>query len=138
MSSYIPTRDSNMEAWLLNFKTLIAASPTSYGLVAGDATTITNSYTAWHTAYAAATNPTTRNHVTIAAKDAQKILTLDVVRTYAAQIRANVAVSDSLKLGLGLHVADDVPTPIPPPSTFPILAISGAGPLLQDLRAADQ
>lgn len=138
MSSYIPVRDSELQSWLLNFKTLIVANPTSYGLVVADGTAIGNSYTAWNVAYVAATNPLTRNHVTIAAKDAQKILTLDVVRTYAAQIRANVAVSDTLKLSLGLHVNDDVPTPVPPPSTYPILSIHGAGPLLQDLRAADQ
>src|SRR5262245_17420772 len=137
-SSYIPVRDSELDSWLLNFKTLIAANPTNYGLVVADATAITNSFNAWHTAYLAATNPATRTHVTIAAKDAQKILTLDVVRTYAATIRANTAVSNDLKLGLGLHIADDVPTPVPPPSTYPILAINGAGPGMQDLRAADQ
>lgn len=137
-NDYIPSRDPELESWLLNFKTLIAASPTSYGLVTADGTAITNSYNAWHTAYAAATNPATRTHVTIAAKDAQKILTLDVVRTYAATIRANGAVSDSLKLGLGLNVHDTEPTPIPPPSTYPLLTINSAGPLLQGLRAADQ
>lgn len=136
--SYIPTRDAELESWLANFKTLIAANPTNYGLVAGDATTITNSYNAWHTDFLAATNPTTRTHVTIAAKEAQKILTLDVVRTYAATIRANGAVSDALKLGLGLNVHDTLPTPIPAPSTYPLLSINGAGPLMQDLRAADQ
>jgi hypothetical protein len=92
----------------------------------------------WHSAYVAATTPSTRTHVTIAAKDAQKILTVDVVRTYSTTIRANTAVSDSLKLGLGLNVHDTIPTPVPPPSTYPILAINGAGPLIQELRAADQ
>jgi hypothetical protein len=137
-NDYIPARDSQLDAWLLNFKTLIAANPASYGLVAGDATAITNSYNAWHAAYLAATNPTTRTHVTVAAKDAQKILTLDVVRTYAATIRSNTAVSNELKLGLGLRVSDTTPTPVPPPSTYPILAITGAGPAMQELRASDQ
>lgn len=135
---FIPSRDSQLDSWLLNFKTLIAANPASYGLVSGDATSITNSFNAWHAAYLAATNPTTRTHVTIAAKDAQKILTVDVVRTYATTIRANTAVSNDLKLGLGLRIADTTPTPVPPPTTYPILAINGAGPGTQDLRASDQ
>lgn len=137
-NDFIPSRDAELEAWLLNFKTLIAASPTSYGLVTADATAIAASYAAWHAAYSAATNPTTRTHVTIAEKDAQKILTVDVVRTYSTTIRANGAVSDSLKLGLGLRIHDTLPTPIPPPSTYPLLSINGAGPLMQGLRAADQ
>lgn len=135
---YIPSRDAEFETWLLNFKTLIAATPTNYGLVAADGTAITNTYNAWHTAFLAASNPGTRTNVTIAAKDAQKILTLSLVRTYAKAIRANLAVSDSLKLGIGLHVADTEPSPVPAPSTFPLLTINGAGPGTQTLRAADQ
>jgi len=137
-TAYIPTRDAELESWLLNFKTLIATTPTNYGLVAADGTAITNSYNAWHTAFLAATNPSTRTGVTVAAKDAQKILTLTLVRTYAKTIRANLAVSDSLKLGLGLHVADTEPSPVPPPVTYPLLSISGAGQGVQTLRAADQ
>jgi hypothetical protein len=136
-NDFIPSSDAALEAWLLNFKTLIAATPTNYGLVVADATVITNSYVAWHSAYVAATTPTTRNHVTIAAKDAQKILTVDVVRTYSTTIRANTAVSDSLKLGLGLNVHDTIPTPVPPPSTYPVLSVAVSGPLTQDLLAVD-
>lgn len=137
-TDFIPSRDPALESFLLNFKTLIAASPTSYGLVTGDATAINASYASWHSAYLAATNPTTRTHITIAAKDAQKILTVDVVRTYATTIRANTAVSNDLKLGLGLNVHDTIPTPVPPPSTYPLLSINGAGTGLQELRASDQ
>jgi hypothetical protein len=137
-SDFIPSRDADLDFWLNNFQTLVAANPTNYGLVAGDATSLTNSYNDWHSAYLAATNATTRNHITIAAKDAQKIITVDVFRTYSNTIRANTGVSDTLKLGLGLNVHDTIPTPIPPPSTYPVLGITGAGPLMQDLRAADQ
>ena len=37
-NDFIPTRDAELDTWLLNFKTLIAANPANYGLVAGDAT----------------------------------------------------------------------------------------------------
>jgi len=40
----IPSRDADLDTWLLNFKTLIAATPTNYGLVAADATAITNAF----------------------------------------------------------------------------------------------
>jgi hypothetical protein len=136
-NSYIPSKDGDLEAWLANFKTLIAASPTSYGLVASDATAVTNAYNAWHTAYLAAVNPTTRTKLTVAAKNQQKAIVLGVVRGYAATIRANAAVSDSLKGGLGLHVRDTTPTPVPPPSTFPTLIITEPMRGLQDLNAHD-
>jgi hypothetical protein len=137
-SSYIPTRDPALDTWVLNFKTLIAANPTNYGLVVGDATAITTAYTSWHTAYLAASNPTTRTQATVQTKNEQKVNVLAVVRGYAATIRANRAVSDELKIGLGLHIHDAQPTPVPPPSTYPVLAVAGMGQGVQDLRASDQ
>ncbi|MDP1662216.1 MAG: hypothetical protein Q8L55_09905 [Phycisphaerales bacterium] len=137
-ASYIPSRDADLDTWLANFKTLIAASPTSYGLVSGDGTAITTAYTSWHNAYLAAVNPTTRTTATVATKNAQKALVLTVVRGYAATIRANMAVSDALKIGLGLRIHDTVPTPVPPPATYPMLTLAGMGVGRQELRAADQ
>lgn len=138
VSNYLPTRDADLDTWLLNFQTLIAANPTNYGLVASDATAITSAFNAWHTAYLAATNPSTRTTATIATKNQQKRNVLIVVRGYAATIRANQAVSAALKLGLGLHIPDTQPTPVPPPSSYPLLSLSGMQPGIQDLRAADQ
>lgn len=138
MTTAPPTADGPLDAWANNFKTLIAATPTNYGLVAADGTAITNSYNSWHTAYLAAVNPTTRTRATVATKNTQKTAVLGVVRGYATTIRANMAVSDALKIGLGLHVHDAQPTPVPPPSTYPMLSIAGMGQGNQTLRAADQ
>jgi len=137
-SSYLPNRDSDLDAWLLNFSTLITASPTSYGLVTSDATAIAAANASWHAAYLAATNPTTRTHSTVSTKNTQKANVIGVVRGYAATIRANRAVSDALKINLGLHVADHQPTPVPPPSTVPVLAIAQMRQGLQEVRATDE
>jgi hypothetical protein len=137
-TGYIPSRDADLDTWALNFKTLIAANPTNYGLQSADATAITNAYTSWNAAYLAANNPTTRTKATVATKNAQKANLLTVVRGYAATIRVNHAVSDALKIGLGLHVADHSPTPVPPPSTKPVLAIAKIDQGFQEVRATDE
>ena len=136
-NSYIPAREADMDNWLNNFKTLIAANPTTYGLVTADATAITTAYTNWHAAYLTAVNPTTRTTAAVQTKNEQKQTVLGVVRGYADTIRVNMAVSDALKVGLGLHVRDTAPTPIPPPSTFPLLTITEPMRGMQDLRASD-
>ncbi|MEK6702935.1 MAG: hypothetical protein AABZ53_11770 [Planctomycetota bacterium] len=138
MANYIPARDADLDAWLANFKTLIAATPTNYGLVAADGTAITTAYTNWHNAFLAATNPTTRTEATVSTKNTQKALTLTLVRGYAATIRVNAAVSDALKIGLGLHVKDTQPSPVPPPVTKPVLAIAHMDQGFQDIRATDE
>jgi len=136
--SWIPTNDDALDPFVNNFQTLIAATPTNYGLVAADATAITAAYTSWHTAYLAATNPTTRTKATVATKNTQKANVLTVVRRYATTIRANLGVSDALKVGLGLHIRDTQPTPVPPPSTKPELSITKTDTGYQNVSARDE
>jgi hypothetical protein len=125
-SPYIPARDSLFSSWLLNFATLIAASPTDYGLIAGDATAITAQNTAFQAAYLLATDPGTRTSVTVAAKDTARSNAEGVVRPYAMRIRNNTTVSDGLKVGLGLTIPSTTPTPVPPPIVAPELGILSA------------
>jgi hypothetical protein len=69
---YIPSRDADFDPFAINFKTLIVATPTNYGLVAADGTAIATAVDSWHTAFLAATNPTTRTTATIATKNTQR------------------------------------------------------------------
>lgn len=137
MAALPPTADGPLDMWASNFKTLIAANPTTYGLVAADGTALTNAFNSWHSAFLAATNPTTRTKATVETKNVQKTNLLSVVRGYAATIRVNKAITNELKIGLGLHVRDAVPTPVPPPSTYPTLTILEPMRGVQDLRARD-
>jgi hypothetical protein len=137
-TSFIPSREAEMDNWINNFKTLIAAGPATYGLTAPEAASITAAYNAWHAAYLAATNPTTRTKATVATKNEQKMNVLLVVRGFAATIQANKAVGDALKIGLGLRPHDAQPTPVPPPSTYPLLTLTGMGTGTQKVRVADQ
>ena len=93
--SYIPSTDAGLEAWALNFKTLLAASPTTYGLTAGNATSVTTVYTAWHSAYLAAADLPSRTKIQVQAKNTAKTNLLAIVRPFAQQIRANAAVLDA-------------------------------------------
>lgn len=137
-ASWIPSNDGPLDTFVNNFQTLIAATPTNYGLVTADATAITAAYTTWHAAFLAAVNPTTRTKATITTKNLQKRNVMSVLRGYGATIRANRAVTDALKIGLGLHVRDTAPTPVPPPSTYPLLTVDSFNLGTLTLRAADQ
>jgi len=138
MSSWMPLSDAGFDGFYLNFKTLIAANPTSYGLVAADGTALSSDYTTWHNAYLAASQETTRTRATVATKNLQKPISLALVRGYAAQIRVNRAVSDALKIGLGLHIADTDPTPVPAPATRPVLSIARIAQGFQEVKATDE
>lgn len=136
-SPYIPNRDAEFLTWAQNFSTLLTASPTTYGLVTGDATavdTVTDAFTA---AYALATAPTTRTAVTVQAKNIARINAEAVIRPYAQQIAANVGVASDDKIAIGVNPRTSVPTPIGVPTTFPTLTVQPSGPLLITYRYRD-
>lgn len=130
---YIPNKDADFNDWIVNFSTLLSANPTNYGLVAGDATAVATVKTAWVTAYTAATNPATRTSATIATKDGARATAEATIRPYAIRIRDNAAVSDALKIGIGVTIPNTTPTPIPAPTTAPVVSLVSAIPLEQTL-----
>ena len=134
---YIPTRDAELGQWAANFSTLVSASPGTYGLVAGDATTIATYVGAFTSALAVVNNPATKTRATVAAKDGARAAMLDIVRGYAQQVRNNQGVSNADKLALGLTLPDRTPTVVPAPSTSPLLNVVGATPGQHTLRYAD-
>lgn len=137
MASYIPTRDTELGAWAGNFSTLVSASPGSYGLTAGDATTIATYVNAFTAALGVVNNPATKSKATVAAKDGAKAAMLDIVRPYAQQVRNNLGVGNSEKLALGLTVVDRTPSPVPAPVSSPLLNVIAATPGEHMLRFSD-
>ncbi len=134
---YIPPKDAMLNDWLNNFSDLITAAPATYGLDAPAAADIAVAVGDWNTAYALVIVPATKTKVTVAAKNAAKVAAVTLCRTYASQIRINPGVLNSDKIALGLNLPNNSPSPIPPPATFPLLAIQSAGPLLHVIRYAD-
>jgi hypothetical protein len=135
---YIPNRDADLDTWSANFSTLLTASPATYGLVAGDATAVAGVVAAWHTAYLAATAPSTRTPTSVAAKDAARVTMLATVRPYAQRIAANAGVTAGQKIAIGVSPRTNTPTPIAAPVTYPVLSIDVALNSSHVIRARDQ
>lgn len=131
---YIPSRNANFVAWLQNFSTLITASPGTYGLLAGDATTIAAQYAIVAADFAIISSPSTKTAATVSAFNTAKINALAIVRPYALTVSYNAGVSSSNKIALGVNPRTSVPTPITTPTTSPVLtaqSTSTAGTILR-------
>lgn len=137
ISPAIPNADSLYDAFLYNWKTLLTASPATFGMVAGDATAISTQYTNWHSAYILASDVPNRTPAIVAAKNYQKALSLILLRQQYMLIKANPSVLDEDKTAIGVRVTDPVPTPIPPPTTAPVLTAINNAPLTMLLDAHD-
>jgi hypothetical protein len=139
-SDWIPSTDAAKATFAATFAAGITADPGSYGLVAGDATAFTILTAAYTAALDVATNDATRTPATIAAKDAAKNAMIPELRRLGNLIQANPAVSDADKVAIGLTVRDTGPgsqTPVPAPSTFPLLNILSATPFNHNLKVTD-
>jgi len=134
---YIPTPDADFDAWLTNFSTLATAAPATYGLTAPNAVVIAAQQAAFNAAFLTATTPATRTSPTIAAKDAARATAEAVVRPFAVEVSMNAAVADLDKAAIGVTIRKVVPTPIPPPLTFPTLTLVAAQPLQHALSYRD-
>lgn len=134
---YVPSTDASFGAWLDNFSTLLTASPTTYGLVAGDAVAVAAVTATWDAAYAAAINPPTRTSVTIAAKDAARTSAEALVRPLAQQISKNAGVANEDKTAIGVALINSGRTPVPTPTTVPGLALVAAIHFQQTLQYRD-
>lgn len=121
LAPYIPPRNANLISWAANFATLIAASPSTYGLMAGDATTISATNTALAAAYALITSPSTKTAATVSAFNTEKVNALAVLRPYAQTISLNAGVASTAKTAVGVNPRTSVPSPISAPTTNPVL-----------------
>src|SRR5689334_10032060 len=94
-----PKTDDGLLAWSTNFKDLITAAPTTYGLVAGDATAYATVHTAYATALAAC-DPAQRNKAAVVAKNAARTDLKSKATLLANKIYSTATVTDAQKTEL--------------------------------------
>lgn len=138
MSDFVPSTDAAFLTWMNNYAAVLSAEFLAYGLTAADATAIQNAADAYADAFPIASDPNTRTPVAVSTKDDTRNAAKATARAYAQQIQANAGVSNAQLTALGLPIHDTDPTPVPTPSTSPILAVIGATPLSHTLRYSDQ
>jgi hypothetical protein len=119
---FVPSKNGDLLTWALGYSSHITATPTDYGLVAGDATTLAGLVTTFQTSLAASTNGATRGKATVlATKTARKNLVAFIRRT-ARIVQACLTVTDEMRQDLGITIPKER-APIPPPAFVPSIDI---------------
>lgn len=134
---YIPPKDADLDVWATNFSGLLTANPATYGLTSGDATIVAGVYNTWHTAFLAATNNATRGPMTIQTKNDARTSMLATIRPYAQLISRNAGVSADDKVAIGVNPRTSIPTPVPEPTSFPVLGVRGGTPGVIQVQYTD-
>src|SRR4051812_14277803 len=113
---WIKSKEAELVTQAQDVSTKITDTPVAYGLVAGDATALATDVTNWVNKYNLATAPTARTKGTVEEKNFAKDTLVARMRSYGRRINAKPAVSNALKVGLGLNLRDSSPTPQARPS----------------------
>ncbi len=121
MSGFLPNSDPGLLAWSLNFKTLITATPTAYGLTAALATAYGTLHDAYATAYAAV-EPSIRTRGAVQTKNTARSALKANARLLANLVYGTGSVTNAQRTTLGLSVRH-TRVPVPPPSVAPGLDV---------------
>lgn len=131
---YLPASLGAFQTWLSNFYTNANASPTTYGLTAGQMTTLNGLKTTFDTNYAISTDPGQRTPVAVANTQ----MAFEAVRANVQFLVGVAQASGLIDAGaaalLGITYRDTSKTPIAAPTAVPELAVEQITPLATVMR----
>lgn len=126
MADYLPRKESELMDWARSFNAQIVATPTVFGLTAGQATAFTALWTTFRTAYETANAEPTRTKGAVQTKNTAKQAMIDGsggIRELVNIIQAYPGTTNTMRVDLAITVPDVDPTPIPQPSTSPVIHV---------------
>jgi hypothetical protein len=123
---FVPSREADLVTWGLNFSTKITATPTTFGLTAGQATTNGTLYTAFVDAYNVAQDDATRSPMNVELKNVAKVNLIANIRLLAGIVQRFPGTTNAMRIDLGLTPRDIGPTPVPPPAIQPLVQVKSA------------
>ena len=124
MADYIPAPDAEFDSWQANWVTYAAADSVPLGLnPLVDIPAIRAAQTAWDTHYDGHLTAQAAAQAARAAKDAGRATYVALLRSFSRQIQMRSDTTDEQRGGMGITIPDTEPTPVPAPTTAPVLNI---------------
>jgi hypothetical protein len=122
MAGYVPAADAEFDGWQENWVTFAAANAAALGLdPLVDIPAIQAAQTLWDTDYEAHLTAQAAAQAARQAKDAERATYVALLRSFSQQIQKRTGTTDEQRAGLGITVPDTEPTPVPAPTTAPLL-----------------
>ena len=122
MAGYVPAADAPFDGWQENWVAYAVANAAALGLdPLVDIPIIQTAQTGWNTDYDAHLTAQAAAQAARQAKDAERAAYTTLLRSYSQQIQKRSGTTDEQRAGLGITVPDTEPTPVPAPTTAPVL-----------------
>lgn len=124
-TTWPPTKEGELVAYLVAVSATITASPLVYGQTVQSAATFAAAVTALVNAHALCSDPATRTEAAVANKDTCKAFAVSLLRQLNRQVQANPAVTAEQKAEIGFPIYKATRSPRPAPATRPVLSLIG-------------
>jgi hypothetical protein len=140
MPDFIPPSDAEFDSWQINHLVYLNANLAALGLIAldTDVTADNAGQTAWTPAYAAHIAAQAAAEAARAAKDTARVNFEIALRRLVGRLQRSTSVSDAERQALGITVRDTIPTPVPIPTTKPVLTPDTSARLRITIGFADE
>ena len=120
-NSYLPQREAELLSWSATFAAYISANEVQVGLTIEQATDYATAQDAFAVAYALVQDRVTRSPANIEDKNIKKRALIDLTRELVNIIQAYPGTTDTMRSAMGITVRDTDPTPVPVPTTSPVI-----------------
>jgi len=107
---YVPQNDTQFQAWLTNFVTVLNANLATVGLVAADVTPLTTAQTNFNTAVTTQITAQDAAAAAVATKKTRRITLETTLRPLVRRINNHPGMTDGLRANLAITVPDRVPS----------------------------
>lgn len=134
------TRDADLVTWAANFGQRISSSPGAFGVDAAQASAFQVLSSAYASAYALATSPSTNSKASVIAKNQARWQLLNAsggAKQLVAIVQACPGVTNAMRGELGLRLLDVEPVPVGSPRLGPALSIVATAGRVIKIRLRD-
>ena len=121
----VPAPDAEFDSWQVNWVTYAAANAVALGLdPLVDIPAIQAAQTAWNTDYDGHLTAQAAAQAARQSKDAERATYVALLRSFTQQIQKRTGTTDEQRGGLGVTIPHTEPTPVPAPTTAPVLNVA--------------
>lgn len=120
---FIPHRDADLNDWSRNFAKTLSANYAGYGESPQQAAAYAALDAVWRAAYTRSINAATRGPSATAAKKTARAAVQALARLITRRVQGTPAVTDEMKINLGVRVSKRHATPTVAPATPPMMKI---------------
>ena len=136
-SPFPPAREAELVTWTQNLDAKLTLSPLIYGIAVLQAAYYHTQSAAFILSYNVSQAPLTRSPANVAVKDANKKFLISAARQICGIIQRFPGTTNAMRVDLGLPQRNRIPTPIPVPSSAPMIEIKKVSGRTATLRLMD-